>query len=200
MNYNNKILPFFPLSVFLLPREDIPLQIFEPRYKQLIGDAREHGITFVIPFVIESRIQEYGCEVRLKEVVAESPAGRMVITIKSVAVVKINNFTKKLDDKLYAGGEISYMESPQNVASSELINLIVKYADHYESEFLTCCDDSPITHYDVLKALNLSSEEKFDFVCIACPKQKEQFLIDQMHFLMMIRNQEELLGNNFGLN
>ncbi len=73
----------------------MPLRIFEPRYKQLIEDARSSGITFAIPFVIEQEIQEFGCEVRLKEVVAENPGGRMVITVESVAVVQILSFNKQ---------------------------------------------------------------------------------------------------------
>src|SRR5210317_555201 len=97
MSKNPAILPYFPLSVFLFPGEDIPLRIFEPRYKQLIEDARTKGITFAIPFVIDQDIQEFGCEVRLKDVVAENPGGRMVITVESVAVVKIISFSKQIE-------------------------------------------------------------------------------------------------------
>ncbi len=96
MEHKSDILPYFPLSVFLFPGEDIPLRIFEPRYKQLIDDARNTGITFVIPYVIDQEIQEFGCEVSLLKVVAENPGGRMVITVQSLAVVQITSFSKKL--------------------------------------------------------------------------------------------------------
>ena len=81
MDQQTAILPFFPLSVFLFPGEDIPLRIFEPRYKQLIDEARTLGITFAIPFIIEQEIQEFGCEVRLKDVVAEKEGGHMVVVV-----------------------------------------------------------------------------------------------------------------------
>ena len=48
MDQLNATLPFFPLSVFLFPGEDIPLHIFEPRYKQLIDEARTLEISFAI--------------------------------------------------------------------------------------------------------------------------------------------------------
>ena len=95
MKQKPEILPYFPLSVFLFPGEDMPLRIFEPRYQQLIEDARSFGITFAIPFVINQEIQEFGCEVRLKEVVAENPGGRMVITVESLSVVQILNYSKQ---------------------------------------------------------------------------------------------------------
>lgn len=34
-----KIIPIFPLDLVLFPRQELPLQIFEPRYKQLIDDC-----------------------------------------------------------------------------------------------------------------------------------------------------------------
>ncbi len=58
MDKKTEILPYFPLSVFLFPGEDIPLRIFEPRYRQLIEEVRETGESFVIPFVIGQEIQE----------------------------------------------------------------------------------------------------------------------------------------------
>src|ERR1700676_3465418 len=33
--------PMFPLEAVLLPDEDLPLRIFEPRYSQLVGDCLE---------------------------------------------------------------------------------------------------------------------------------------------------------------
>ncbi|MCV0372948.1 MAG: LON peptidase substrate-binding domain-containing protein [Nitrosarchaeum sp.] len=34
-----KIIPIFPLDLVLFPRQELPLRIFEPRYKQLIDDC-----------------------------------------------------------------------------------------------------------------------------------------------------------------
>ncbi len=195
-----EILPYFPLSVFLFPGEDIPLRIFEPRYKQLIDDARTTGITFAIPFVIDQEVQEFGCEVKLKDVVAENPGGRMVITVESLAVVQIVSFTKQLEGKLYAGGDIRRMPCSDPVESKELMGLIENYTDQFDKEFLNCCDRSVITRQDVMKALNLSSDDKYMFVCLPDAEHKEGYLAGQLRYLQMIRTQETQLGNDFGLN
>jgi Lon protease-like protein len=200
MEQKPEILPYFPLSVFLFPGEDIPLRIFEPRYKQLIEDARNSGISFVIPYVIDQEIQEIGCEVKLKEVVAENPGGRMVITVQSVAVVQIVSFSKQIEGKLYAGGAVSRMPCAEPVVSQELIGLIRNYTETFDKDFLSCCDQAEITRQDVMRALNLPSDDKYRFVCMPDAIQKEKYLSGQLRYLKMIRNQETQLGNDFGLN
>ena len=36
---NTKTIPIFPLDLVLFPRQELPLRIFEPRYKQLVDDC-----------------------------------------------------------------------------------------------------------------------------------------------------------------
>jgi Lon protease-like protein len=200
MAQNPEILPFFPLSVFLLPGEDIPLRIFEPRYRQLIEDTRSKGITFTIPFLIDQEIQKFGSEVKLQHVIAENPGGRMVIMVQSVAVVQILSFNRLLKDKLYAGGLVSRLPCSDPVESKELKNLIQNYTDHFDKDFLSFCDDNHYTRQDVMKALNLSSDDKYRFVCMSDGQQKDGYLARQLRYLERIRTQEDQLGNDFGLN
>lgn len=200
MEQKPEILPYFPLSVFLFPGEDVPLRIFEPRYKQLIEDARTSGITFAIPYVIDQEIQEFGCEVRLKEVVAENPGGRMVVTVQSVALVEIINFSKQLEGKLYAGGAVRRIPGSDPVESQELKELIRNYTDSFDKDFLSCCNMAEVTRQDVMKALNLPSDDKYRFICMPDGEQKEGYLAGQLRYLGMIRKQETQLGNDFGLN
>ena len=45
---HTKIIPIFPLDLVLFPNQDLPLRIFEPRYKQMVDDCmvgeKEFGI------------------------------------------------------------------------------------------------------------------------------------------------------------
>lgn len=200
MKQKPEILPYFPLSVFLFPGEDMPLRIFEPRYQQLIADARGSGITFVIPFVIDQELQEFGCEVGLKEVVAENSGGRMVITVESLSVVQILSFSKRLDGKLYPGGTVMRISCSGPLESEELKKLIRNYTEKFDDHFLEGSDSSAITRQDVVKALNLASDEKYKFVCLPDVSRKEGYLASQLRYLKMIRQQELELGNDFGLN
>jgi len=200
MDKKPEILPYFPLSVFLFPGEDIPLRIFEPRYRQLIEDIGAKGNSFVIPFIVGQEIQEFGCEVRMKEIVGENPEGRMVITVESISLVKIISFNKQIKGKLYAGGAIKRLSCSEPLESNGLKELIKNYIDQFDTGFLNCSELSTITRLDVMKALNLSSEDKYNFSCMPDGDQKERYLAGQIHYLSMIRKQEALLGSDFGQN
>lgn len=200
MDQSSAILPFFPLSVFLFPGEDIPLHIFEPRYKQLIDEARTKGITFAIPFVIQQEIQGFGCEVRLKDVVAEKEEEQMVIIVESVAIVEISSYEKQIKGKLYPGGNIRRIPCDNPIVSRELMDLISSYREQFDQDFLSSFSDRHVSRKDLIIALNLSSDEKFRFICMPDAEQKENFLAGQLRYLSMIRKQEVLLGDDFGLN
>ena len=178
----------------------MPLHIFEPRYKQLIDEARTLGITFAIPFVIQQEIQAFGCEVRLKDVVAEKEGGHMVIVVESLAIVEITTYNKHLEGKLYAGGNIRRIPCDDPVISSELMELITTYRDQFDHEFLSSSENTHVSRKDLIVALNLSSDEKYRFICMPEAEQKENFLAGQLRYLSMIRKQEALLGDDFGLN
>lgn len=200
MSITKKILPYFPLRVFLLPGEDLPLRIFEPRYIQLIEEAREDGYTFAIPFVKDDQIQEYGCEVKLQQVVAENPSGRLVVTVEGVSLVRIESFRSQMEDKLYAGGIVNILPDPELIRDRNLIEMIMSYTEHYDTTFLASKDKSSLNLNDLLSALNLSSDEKYNFITIKNHHQKELYLRQQMDFLKLLRKQEQLLDNDFGLN
>lgn len=200
MEQQHEILPFFPLQVFLLPGEDIPLRIFEPRYKQLMDDMRQSGANFVIPFVIEDEMQEMGCEVRLKEVLAENPGGRMVVSVQAVSIVRIRSYHRQMDGKLYAGGQAERLPCSEPVESDELKDMVRDYVEAFDDSFLSCCLHQAFTRQDVMKALNLPSEDKYKFAAMPDGKQKEHYLALQVRYLRMLRRQEALLDNDFGQN
>src|SRR5262245_991779 len=50
------LLPVFPLQVVLFPRTEIPLHIFEERYKEMIGECIEARSEFGIVLVIEQGV------------------------------------------------------------------------------------------------------------------------------------------------
>jgi uncharacterized protein len=195
-----KILPFFPLGVFLLPGEDLPLRIFEPRYLQLIDDAFEEGFTFVIPYAKNDEVMEYGCEVKLQQVVAESQQGQKVITVESVSLVRINNYTSTMADKLYPGGNVEPLPPATPVKSRQLVDKVMKYLKDFDKNFLKLNKGEALHYYDVLRSLNVSSEDKFRFVMQHSDEYREKYLIKQIEYLMMIKQQEQKLNNDFQLN
>src|ERR671929_160222 len=53
--------PLFPLGIVALPHEYVPLHIFEPRYRRMIGECLERESEFGIVWQSEDGTHERGC-------------------------------------------------------------------------------------------------------------------------------------------
>jgi Lon protease-like protein len=74
-------IPLFPLGIVLFPESQVPLHIFEDRYKKLIEEAIKEESPFGINYVEEDRLHAVGCSARVVEVIERTPTGEMdVIT------------------------------------------------------------------------------------------------------------------------
>jgi Lon protease-like protein len=71
------LLPLFPLDVVLLPGTPLPLHIFEPRYKEMIGECRATGTQFGVVRALDQGIAEIGCTAEIVSVTKEYEDGRL---------------------------------------------------------------------------------------------------------------------------
>ncbi len=77
------LLPLFPLQVVLLPGGELPLHIFEDRYKEMIGEVLRGELAFGNEFGVvlssEKGIVNTGCTATVDQVLRRYPDGRMDI-------------------------------------------------------------------------------------------------------------------------
>jgi Lon protease-like protein len=73
------LLPLFPLQVVLLPGGQLPLHIFEDRYKEMIGEVIKGGMEFGVVQVNEKGIVNTGCTATVDKVLREYTDGRLDI-------------------------------------------------------------------------------------------------------------------------
>ena len=71
------LIALFPLDVVLFPDTPLPLHIFEPRYKEMIGECLAHQQTFGVIRAVEQGLAEVGCTAEIITVVKEYPDGRL---------------------------------------------------------------------------------------------------------------------------
>lgn len=91
-------LPVFPLpGALLLPRADLPLNIFEPRYLEMVSDALsgERMIGIIQPrddsdTAERPELMKVGCAGRITSY-AETPDGRMLVTLTGVSRFSIKS-------------------------------------------------------------------------------------------------------------
>jgi Lon protease-like protein len=73
------LLPLFPLDVVLFPGTALPLHIFEPRYKEMIGESLSDKAPFGVVRALEQGIAEIGCTAEIREVTKRYEDGRLDI-------------------------------------------------------------------------------------------------------------------------
>lgn len=72
-----RLISLFPLDVVLFPGTPLPLHIFEPRYKEMIGECRQQDTPFGIIRAMNDGIAEIGCTAHIVTITKEYPDGRL---------------------------------------------------------------------------------------------------------------------------
>jgi Lon protease-like protein len=72
----------FPLGIVLLPSERVPLHIFEPRYRELIGECIELDREFGLLYADESGIREIGTRARVAAILEQFDDGRINVVVE----------------------------------------------------------------------------------------------------------------------
>ncbi len=161
-------LPLLPLQSVFFPGETVPLHIFEERYKQLINDCRQEAITFGIPVFINNTLV-YGTEVQLVEVVTTYESGEMDVVCVARQVFKILSFENQLEGKLYAGGDVEFLDV-ENDANEELrkevLLLLEKLYDLMDVPF-TKISPKQFNSYSLAHKMGLSFEQEYKLLQIS---------------------------------
>ena len=189
------LLPLFPLRLVVFPNEDLNLHIFEPRYKELVNECMETGLTFGIsPFINES-LQPIGTEIQLKRIAKKYPDGRMDIETKALGLYQIVRFVREVPDRQYAGAEIQRLEydttgDPElsvriHAQVSELFRVLqVEKAIPTPEELIT---------YDVAHQLGMSPAQEYHLLTLLFEKDRQSFILRHLRRLIPIaREMDEL--------
>jgi Lon protease-like protein len=72
----------FPLGTVLLPTERLPLHIFEPRYRELIGECIEQGREFGLILADDDGLREIGTRAAVTDVLQRFDDGRLNVVVE----------------------------------------------------------------------------------------------------------------------
>jgi len=186
----------FPLSIFPLPDEMVPLNIFEPRYKQLLADAETKDIAFGIFFNHVANTEKIGSLVKLVSVIKRYPEGESDIIVKCQDLFSMNKLYRTFGDKSYPGGEVSCwnvdLSGPVN---ARLHNAFKEYLLYFQIR------NSEGVHslFTIANEINLDFDERLRFVKSSI-EQKETFLLSHLKYQTQLLYQAEKSKDVFHLN
>lgn len=96
-------LGLFPLNLVLFPHSQVPLHIYEPRYRTLINECIKNGSEFGINLVEKGHLHTVGCTARVVVITERFPDGRINVIIEGVNRFRLLNVHE--DQQPYVVGD-----------------------------------------------------------------------------------------------
>lgn len=120
-------LPIFPLHTVLFPGASLPLHIFEPRYREMVGRCLAHDETFGVALILEG--EEVGDPVTPHRVGTEAaiiasqrhPDGRYDIVVEGRRRFEIVNLDRSRN---LLRGDVRFLDEPTGPEADELAQTV----------------------------------------------------------------------------
>lgn len=159
-------IPLFPLNIIVLPYEEVPLHIFEPRYKKMIKNSIKENSPFGIVLDSSGNIDNLGCSLFVTKIIKEYKSGEFDLIATGSKRFQI--LDKKKQDDLWIG-EIKYIDE-KKINNQEIVKkvqnryleLLMKLGKNKNFENYIKIEKS----YEFLKGISLPIEFKKDMLSI----------------------------------
>lgn len=187
--------PMFPLSIFPLPGELVPLHIFEPRYRQLLLEAETKDIGFGIYFNHPLNDHKFGSWVKLESVIKRYPGGESDIIVKCLDLFTMSSLSRTFRDKLYPGGEVKMMEVQfESVTQIPLLEKYNAFAVHMNIKSTAIPD-----LWQIANDLNLDFASRLKLVSLDDAKRLT-YISSQLSYQLELLQHAEKSKDVFHLN
>jgi Lon protease-like protein len=162
------LLPIFPLPLVLFPGIVLPLHIFEPRYKEMIGECLARSSVFGIIHARQQEMAEIGCSAKIVDVSKRYEDGRLDIMtqgIRRFEILRVN------EERSFLRAEVSYFDDEGSDAAGDARKQLLSLhrqllALSGEQNPETPPEDSPALAFEVAAKVPLDLEFKQSLLVI----------------------------------
>jgi Lon protease-like protein len=109
--------PMFPLGMVALPTENVPLHIFEDRYRRMIEECLSSEKEFGIVWLSEDELKPVGCACEIDRVVERLEDGRLNILVRGTRPFRL---VERQDDLPYPAAVVEFLTEQDEVADPEV--------------------------------------------------------------------------------
>jgi len=151
----------FPLNLVLLPGEQAPLHIFEPRYRDLIGECLEQNEEFGLVLEDDDGMREIGCRAGVVEVLEQFDDGRLNIVVEGRERIRIAGVT---EGDSYMKADVEDIgdedESPTEDEIEEVLAAYQRVVTAAEAELEDLDFDADSIAYQIAARVDFGTEVK----------------------------------------
>jgi Lon protease-like protein len=116
----------FPLNLVLVPGEQAPLHIFEPRYRELISECLDFGNDFGLVLEDDEGLREVGTRCNVVEVIDRFPDGRLNVVVEATERFQLLEVT---DGRAFRTAEVETLpDEPDTPLEDEVEEVLAAYA------------------------------------------------------------------------
>jgi ATP-dependent Lon protease len=188
-------IPLFPLGLVLYPEEELPLHIFEPRYRELVADCLEEKRPFGIVLFNEGEMSEVGCVARIERVVRAHDDGRKDILVEGVDRMRVLQVRQ---DKSYITADVEIIDDAEQPIDFNLRERVI--AQHIKLLELagrmpapTIYQDRKLLSFFIAHNAGLTVEQKQEILEMKGEADRLEFLAGHLErFIPMVEEVESI--------
>jgi ATP-dependent Lon protease len=127
----------FPLNVVLFPGAELPLHIFEPRYREMVKSCLEEKSEFGMLLSLPKGVARVGCTAQILDVVKRYGDGRMDIRTVGRAPFRV---VELFQQNPLLEGQVDYLEDRETAANPRIQRQLIEL---FEACHTLIFDDYP---------------------------------------------------------
>jgi Lon protease-like protein len=117
------LLPLFPLEIVVFPGAPLPLHIFEPRYKEMIGECLSQNRAFGMVRAKENALSAIGCSARILTVIKKYEDGRMDISAEGAQRFEIIQLSH---ERSFLQAEVVFFDDEPSTVSKSAAETVIQ--------------------------------------------------------------------------
>jgi Lon protease-like protein len=173
-------LGLFPLSLVLVPTERVPLHVFEPRYKELVGECIEQGEEFgVVLQADEGEAHDVGTRAAVAEVLQVLPDGRMNVVIEGGDRFRLLDLHH---DRPFLSADVEEVvdedDPPDPDDVERALEVFVQLQQTVGSPAEPPDTSSPLFDWEVVSRVDFGAQQKQELIEIVSPRLRYPRLVE----------------------
>lgn len=166
-------LGLFPLALVLLPTERIPLHVFEPRYKELVGECLHSDGEFGLVLAREAGLAEVGTRAAVTRVLQVLPDGRMNVVVEGRGRFRLARLT---EGRSFQTAEVEPVEDdpdpPDATEVERALELFRRLATLTGTEVEEPAPDAPELSFELAARVDFGVELKQELLELRSPRER----------------------------
>jgi len=200
---SDMLLPLFPLQLVLFPGAELPIHIFEPRYREMVGEAIEQESEFGVILVQGEKLCSIGCTAIVEKVTERFNDGRFNIVTRGRQRFRAIELDK---GKEYLRAEVEFIQDMDDepapaslLAKARTIVTDVAAVLDVEAPLELGGDDRPAS-FAIASPLPLDLLFKQQLLEQRSERQRMSALVDHLEALLLqtrvTKRMQKLAGTN----